>query len=465
MIKKTIQHAITVGFALALTACANLSPQNLFSHYSAANTEARAALVQGQYQSALESLPDVPAGEILDGMERGRIAYLAGQYPNSFAALNLADEAVKAQQRAAQIQVSEGLNQAGSLLTNDNLITYQPADYELGFLHLYLALNYLQQRDLSGALVEVRRANQVQEVARKEREASLNQAAQAVSREGVNNNLGAVLARYPDAGEQLAAVQNGYLFFLSGLLYEADGDLNSAYIDYKRALAVAPGNMYVANTVLRVASRLQMRADLAQLEARYGRYTPPGANAGRVVILDEQGVVQAREGWRLPLWLADRHGNSVIYNLALPYYPKTSGPALGPLLLNQQSVIGSKLADVNQMAHQSLNEYLPVLVARQALRVVAKNEFRKAAASNGNDVGNLLANIFNTLTEQPDTRSWQSLPAVVDLYQAEMPAGTYPLRRNGESLDVKVVPGRTTLVWVSRQGSQTRWWSVLLGES
>ncbi|UTV28715.1 COG3014 family protein [Photobacterium atrarenae] len=465
MIKRTIQRAAIAVSVLALTACANLSPQNLFSHYSAANTEARDALARGQYQSALESLPDAPAGVLLDGMERGRIEYLAGQYSKSYAALNRADEAVKDQQRAARIQVSEGLNQAGSLLTNDNLITYQPADYELGFLHLYLALNYIQQRDLSGALVEVRRANQVQEAARKQREASLNQAAQEVDRQGLGRNLGAVLARYPGAGDQLSAVQNGYLFYLSGVLYEADGDLNSAYIDYKRALAVAPGNMYVANTVLRLATRLQMKADLAPLKARYGRYTPPAPGTGRVVILDEQGVVQAREGWHLPLWLADRHGNSVIYNLALPYYPQAPGPALGPLLLNQQPVIGSELADVNAMAHQSLNEHLPVLVARQALRVVAKNEFRKAAASNGNDVGNLLANIFNTLTEQPDTRSWQSLPAAVDLYLTDLPAGMHQLNRNGESLEVKVVPGRTTLVWVSRQGPHTRWWSVLLGEN
>ncbi len=196
----------------------------------------------GNYTQAIEALPESPAGDILDGMERGRVNFVAEQYTDSFAALQRADMAVKEQQRQASIQLSEGLNQAGALLTNDNMITYQPADYELGFMHLYLALNYIQQKDLEGALVEVRRANQVQEAARKLREAELGQAAQEAQRNELSQNLGAVLARYPDAGgEKLANVQNGYLFYLSGILYEADGDLNSAYIDYKRALAVAPG--------------------------------------------------------------------------------------------------------------------------------------------------------------------------------------------------------------------------------
>jgi len=460
-----LKRAAVLMLSLSITACANLSTQSLFSHYSASNAQAHEALQQGNYAQAVEALPESPAGDILDGMERGRVNFVAEQYPDSFAALQRADMAVKEQQRQASIQISEGLNQAGALLTNDNMITYQPADYELGFMHLYLALNYIKQKDLEGALVEARRANQVQEAARKLREAELGQAAQEAQRNGLSQNLGAVLARYPDAGEKLANVQNGYLFYLSGILYEADGDLNSAYIDYKRALAVAPDNMYIANTVLRLATRMQMTEDLKPLQARYGRYTPEKAGAGRVVILDEQGVVQARDGWRLPLWLPDSRGDGVIYNLALPYYRDMPRQNLSSLMLDDQVVKAGELANVNNMAKSSLNEELPVIAVRQALRVVAKNEVRKSAAKNGNDIGNVLANIFNTLTEQPDTRSWQSLPSSISMYHTDLKAGIHKLSWNGQSLDVKVAAGRTTMVWVSRQGNQLSWWSVLLGES
>lgn len=463
VIKTILKQAAVAVLSLGMVACANVSTQSLFSHYSAANAEAHAALQQGNYLQAIEALPEAPAGDILDGMERGRVNFVAGKYPDSFSALQYADLAVKEQQRQAVIQISEGFNQAGALLTNDNMITYRPADYELGFLHLYLALNYVQQRDLSAALVEVRRANQVQEAARKSRDSELNRAEQEARRKGLSENLGAVLARYPDAGDSLGDVQNGYLFYLSGLLYEADGDFNNAYIDYKRALAVAPENIYIANTVLRLATQMQMKQDLRQLEAHYGKYTAPATGSGRVVILDEQGVVQARDGWRLPLWLEDSRGNGVVYNLALPYYPNVNHSRLSPLKLDNQPVLGGEITNVNSMAKRSLSEDLPVIVVRQALRVAAKNEVRKTAADNGNDVGNLLANIFNTLTEQPDTRSWQSLPSSVNMYHTDLKEGKHTLSWNGKQLDVKVSAGRTTMVWVSRQGDQLNWWSALLG--
>ncbi|PSW21129.1 hypothetical protein C9I98_04040 [Photobacterium sanctipauli] len=460
-----LKRAAVAVLSFSLVACANLSTQSLFSHYSAANSQAHQAMQQGQYQQALEALPDAPAGDILDGMEKGRVGFVAQHYPESFAALKVSDNAVKQQQREAVLQVSEGFNQAGSLLTNDNMITYKPADYELGFLHLYLSLNYLQQRDLEGALVEVRRANQVQEAAKREREAELGRAEQEARRKGLDQNLGAVLARYPDVGADLGNVQNGYLFYFSGVLYEADGDLNSAYIDYKRALAVAPDNVFVADTVLRLATRMGMTDDLKQLEARYGKYQAPSRNQGRVVIFDEQGVVAAKDSWRLPLWLYDRHGNGAVYNLALPYYGNTVAPRFSPLKMDNQPLSSSNLSNINGMAQYSLSEELPVIVLRRALRVLAKDQVRQSASRGADDVGNVLANIFNTLTEQPDTRSWQTLPAKVDVSHQMLAPGKHAVTWNGHQVDVDVVAGRTTMVWVSRQGNQLTGWSVLLGDS
>ncbi len=48
---------------------------------------------------------------------------------------------------------------------------------------------------------------------------------------------------------------NGYLFYLSGLLYEASRDLNSAYVDYRRALAVMPNNKQVIESTMYAAKK------------------------------------------------------------------------------------------------------------------------------------------------------------------------------------------------------------------
>lgn len=193
-----------ISWVLMASGCANLSAGNLFSHYSDQNQEVYQAVVAGNYANAEQLQSSDVGGEILGNFEKGRISFLAKDYPTSLKALEESDRAVRVQQDRATISVSETATSIGSLAVNDNLNEYQPADYELGFLHLYLGLNYLQKNDLEGALVEVRRANQVQEAARKAREKELKSAEKDLKNQGMSANLGSVLASYPDAGKNSA---------------------------------------------------------------------------------------------------------------------------------------------------------------------------------------------------------------------------------------------------------------------
>ncbi|WP_418885834.1 COG3014 family protein [Enterovibrio paralichthyis] len=455
---------LVVCLSASLAGCANLSAQSLFSHYSAALQAPHTLTAAGEYQQALDELPDTPDGDILDGMEKGRIALLAGDPALSKEALEKADNAATEQQNAAIIQLSNGVNQLGALVTNDNMIDYVPADYELGFLHLYLTLNYLQQHDLQGALVEVRRANLVQERARKIRERELEDVQQTATQNGISENVGAVLSRYPDVGSKLGTVQNAYLFYLSALLYEAEGNLNSAFIDYSRALAVEPENRYVAYAVMRIAYR-QGRGDaLAMLEKKYGNYQPPGKDKGQLVILNEQGIVNARAFWRLPLWLTDSRGYVESHTVALPYYPSMSVGAQKALVVQGSLVKPAELVNVNRMAQKALNEAMPSMAVRQILRVVAKNEMRKSLAEQDESgIGSLVVSIFNALSEQPDTRSWQTLPESVGIFSGYYSKGPLSVQAEGQYINVTIEPGQTTLLWVSRQGNKLVHWKGILG--
>ena len=135
------------------------------------------AVKSGDYSEAQQELPDYAAGDILDNFERGRINLLDQKYPESKSSFEAADQAVTEQQRKAVISISDSATSVGALAVNDNITEYVPPDYELGFLHLYLGLNYLKKNDLEGAVIEMRRANQVQEQAKKQREAELERAA------------------------------------------------------------------------------------------------------------------------------------------------------------------------------------------------------------------------------------------------------------------------------------------------
>lgn len=460
--RKNVQLAFIVVSSLYLSACANFSAGNLFSHYSAQNQELYQAVQSGQYQQAEESLPEDIAGPILDNFERGRVHLLNGQYEQSQSAFQLSDSAVREQQDKATISVSDSATSLSALAVNDNLNIYQPADYELGFLHLYLGLNYLQGNDLEGALVEMRRANQVQERAKKDREKELESAQEDMQEQGLSPNLGSILSQYPDAGDTLKAVQNGYLMYLSALLYEADNDLNSAYVDYRRALAVMPDNQQVIDGAKRVAQRLGMGEDLRLLEKRYGKVKRLEANQARVIVLQEQGVVQSMQGWKQALPLFDSRGQGVWYSISLPYYPSVSKPNFPPLLVNQQSISSDLLTDVDLMAQKDLSERLPSIIIRQALRVWAKDQLRRQAAKE-DDVGNLIFNVWNVLTEQPDTRSWLTLPGEIRSSSVVVDAGKQSLSVGDKRIDFNVNAGDTVLVWVSRQGDNATLWHKQLG--
>ncbi len=461
MLKKNSRFLLITLVSTLVSACATFSAGNLFSHYSVQNQILYMTVASGQYHKAQQALPENVAGDILDNMEKGRVSFLNQLFSESKVYFERSELAVRAQQDQALISLSEHAAKIGALAANDNLTNYYPADYEVGFLHLYLALNYLSENSLEGALVEVRKANLVQERAKKAREADLAAAEREVKSSELKPNLGSVLSRYPDAGEQLQAVQNGYLLYLSALLYETAGELNSAYVDYRRALAVMPDNREIINGTMRTAAKLNMQQDLLKLEQQYGKYSKLLESTGRIIVIDEQGIVNARQGWKMALPIYS-DGNLAHLTLSLPYYPNYALAQFIPIRIDNKMMSQSRLVDVNLMAQQDLTERMPTILLRQALRVVAKEQLRRKAAEK-DDVGSVLLNIWNTLTEQPDTRSWQTLPAEVYSSSEVVEAGEYELKFGAQSYNVEVGKGRTILVWISRQGNNAIVWHKQLG--
>ncbi|USD66194.1 hypothetical protein [Vibrio sp. SCSIO 43136] len=464
--KLCLRKCAVAALSATLTACAGMSAGNLFSDYSTQNSYTYAAVLEGDYQTAQDYAADAEiAGNILDNLERGRIAFLNEDYAQSMASFKLSDQAVRVQADQATISISETATSVGALAANDNLTSFEPADYELGFMHLYLGLNYLRKNDLEGALVEMRRANQVQEAARKRRQSELEAAEASAAKEGVDPDLGAIMANYPAAGKKLSAVQNGYLLYLSALLYETSKDLNSAYVDYRRALAVMPENAQIIQGTMRVAKKMANRQDLVKLEKRYGKYQAQNKQKGQLIIIDERSVVAAQDSWQYSFPLYDRDAKQTYYyNLSLPFYPSNQSYDLNELLVDGKTLPSDQLVDVNLMAENDLVEKLPGMILRQAIRVVAKEQIRREAAKSGeSDLGNVLVNVWNILTEQADTRSWQSLPQKVYSSSDYVDAGTHSVSVNHQAYEFDVPAGQTTLVWISRQGQGYSIWHKQLG--
>ncbi|MNH64105.1 hypothetical protein D3C73_160830 [compost metagenome] len=445
--------------------------QDLFVSYSDQMVPLRNQLLLGHAAEALPKVRESTPGDdtyVLDQLEKGRIAWLAGQDAISKQGFAAADSRLAWEDNQARYRLSQGLAQAGSLLTNDQTMAYRTPDYERTMLHHYLALNYLQRGDAEGALVEVRRANQVQERALKARADEVRKAKEeseeAEADTAAEGEMRQLMSRgAPELDRLIGQVKNGfqnaYTFYFSGVLYEAAGDLNDAWVDYQRGYQIAPDNQSLQDALLRLARLRGSSDELKETEKKVGRKAPPPAkDQGQLVVLFEDGLIPARREIFLPLPISTSSGDFRTFTVAVPYYDNRASDT-GPLTVSVGKQAGrtSSLVRLESLAAKDLQERLPGMLTRQALRLVAKEQLRRSAAKEGGDVGNILVGIFNTLSERADTRSWLTLPAEASSWQGMVPAGEVQLQLGAGSamrtLPLTVHAGRTTLVWVQRLGA------------
>ena len=250
--------------------------QDLFVSYSDQMVPLRNQLLLGHAAEALPKVRESTPGDdtyVLDQLERGRIAWLAGQDAISKQGFAAADSRLAWEESQAKYRLSQGLAQAGSLLTNDQTMAYRAPDYERTMLHHYLALNYLQRGDAEGALVEVRRANQVQERALKARADEVRKAKEKSEESEAEGEMRQLMSRgAPELDRLIGRVKNGfqnaYTFYFSGVLYEAAGDLNDAWVDYQRGYQIAPDNQSLQDALLRLARLRGSPEELKETEQR-----------------------------------------------------------------------------------------------------------------------------------------------------------------------------------------------------
>src|SRR5438445_12309675 len=133
-------------------------------------------------------------------MDRGMVQYVAGRYTHSVQSLS-AGEALTEDLYTRRIHA-----EVEAFLTSDNALPYEGEDFEKVLLNVFMALNYVHLGQWDDALVEARKVDHKLTVL-----ADRNQKRMTYTKDA--------LARY-----------------LSGILYEATGDLSNAFVAYRLAL-------------------------------------------------------------------------------------------------------------------------------------------------------------------------------------------------------------------------------------
>jgi hypothetical protein len=302
--------------------------------------------------------------------------------------------------------------QAGSFVINEATRAYLGEPFEQVLLHLYEALNYLQQGKPDDARVEALQVNQR-------------------------------LQRLNAKIKNPVYTEDAFVRYLTGIIYEQLGEYSNAMIACRKAYEAY--QKYQANFGVPVPASLQqalLRLSKQQgLDDEYHRYQQAfnteetqsvydRRQLGELVLVLNSGLAPVKREQAVNTF-APASGQMV--RVAVPYYVARSDDVSGVELLAKNQSSGSEfqangelVQDIDNIAFKTLEAEMPMIMARSVARAVAKYQITKEIGRKDDALG-LLSNIINMVTERADTRSWLTLPKNIYLVRAALEPGVYDI--------------------------------------
>jgi len=471
-----------------LTGCASLGPKtgiDSIGSYPDSVGEIKKNIETSSFKKAVQESQDLNSGSDsqLSGLELGRTYQLSGDYLKSQTAYDQVLAQVRINQAQAKIEVGRLLAQTGSLLVNPQLVPYRLAPYEVVYLLGYEALDQIALNNPSNALVYLRQAYEEQEFIQSNQAKELAEADKKSQEKSLSFNFNPAdhpkefSATLNAASHIKNGFENAWVYYLTALTYFSQGDQNNAFVAIKKALELAPDNPAVRNLLINIL--IKRGGDLTQLHqylANFGLNNSPNnlptipKDSGLVVVLYEQDWVPAMSSVSIPLPIGWGGSRPQMQWLSLPVY---SSPdlSISPLMITQnngknnstfQTGQTSNLMNVYDLAAKNLMDRYPIIVVQAVLSVIAKAAVTAGLADSqsSSSVAGLIAlagSVYGALTSNADCRSWLTLPANEQVWQAYLPNGSQVLNlsNNGHNTAVNLLvrSSKVNLIWVVQAGN------------
>ena len=387
---------------------------------------------------------------VLYGMDRGMTLQLAGDYQQSNAVLEQAEEELD------RLYTRKIRTETLAFMTNDTALPYEGDPYEQVLINVLKALNYAVLGEWQDALVEARR---------------------------IDHRLNVLSDR---TKEKNAYRDDGFARYLTGILYESTGDVNNAFIAYRKAYEIFDATRAWSHTVvpsqltqdlLRTAEALHFSQELTEYKSVFPdtRWETSQAlqQLAQVVVISYNGRAPRKEDLFLDLPISldalqlvllnrgvlqqNRQSNqavdSVLYGLsgrvvrvALPRLvpQKTQVPVDRVSLIPDNGTrvtLSTELVhNVTAVAEKALSERMAGITVKALARAatkfaLAEGTTRAAQQAAGKDAGpwvgllvGLLTKGLAVVSEEADKRSWQTLPDEIHLARVWVPPGRYQVQ-------------------------------------
>ncbi len=419
----------------------------VFTDYNETTAEARGAFVAGDFDRALaayeEHLEDANDG-LLYHLEGGLVAHVGGRWDRSIALLKVAYDRIDRYQDGALQGAGDVARAVGSVLVNEKTLPYVGETFEQVLLQGYQARNRFLAGQRDAVLPEVLRTYDIQRRAREIFEAELEATERAARDEGDQVDQDGVvreMRRTYDYGDLTGAesvFEIRWLRYLDAWLREATStrqeDYNAAWIDLQFVADVFGHVPFVQRDLVRMQAASGDGAGAREAAQRFG-LRPLPRDAGSVAVFFECGLAPRKR--QVKVLLPTYRGVAAI---AMPRYEAVPNPATGVVLeLGGERAQTVVLSDVEAIAFRYHRDRLPLLIAKQIIRLAVKVAIQvggDAALRNNAGRDGWLAgaafsvgmSIWNVVSEQADLRAWRTLPQTLQATRVYVPAGTYPAR-------------------------------------
>lgn len=367
-------------------------------------------------------------------LEGGMILHVRGKPEESKAAFDEAEFVIRYNEEKALLSLSKGSAQLGTLLVNEKTLPYRGEPFEKVLVNTYKAENYLFLYDYEGARVEIRRSFARQQENRRMHDKEVQRIEEEAREKGLSARsiFREVHSRYEDQRDIVRRVKNLYedafAYYLSAIVYELNREYNDAYIDLEKVHELRPGVPYVEDDLLRTARLSGLSEGLKAWTERFDR--PPRLleedEEGEVFVFFGCGMAPQKRQIKISIPIPEVGWIS----LAFPKYETVPNPVAHAAVYGAGGNLHGRtyvLTDLEAIAIRSLDERLPTLALKQALRAALKGAMVKTAGDQGGWAGDLVANLYNVITEQADLRSWQTLPQNIQAARFPLPAGPHDL--------------------------------------
>ncbi len=356
-----------------LSACATLAQPDYRSQYFRGDTEAAISTLDSPaYQSGRNA--------VLAYMEKGSILFDQGDYAASIATLRQAAQRIEA---LDYVSVSDT---GKSMLANDWAATYKGEYAERLWVHSYLMMDYLLLGQFEDAAVEARKALQV-------------------------------IEQHPKPLNT-----DWFTQALIGLSFEAAGQINDAYIEYKKLAEKMPDPSALAAPLYRYADLLGFIADAQE----FADLLPPqdqhkqSAPAAELIVFVASG--------RIPVKASGSLFIEPDVRIAFPHYLTRASvvPDIELSEAGQRLTTAILSTDLGKVAEASLEARSKTLIAKAAARTSIKQSIANSVKEQHETTGEILSALF-WLLEEADTRSWRTLPERLTLIRVPLTPGSHEI--------------------------------------